>query len=159
MVHRRLKLHKNQLYGLSLADLQFSYDWWAQGSSTIYNLQEHKLQFSQMSNRIDPYTPKRSHPITWICELSHKSYSRWPVMHKLATTTFLGGLFFFIFVFSIQLKVGKQLNVRYKSWSMTADLWHRKLPLYQLSHNHNHCQSNNYFARKNQRTDQTHPSL
>ena len=34
---------------------------------------------------------------------------------------------FFIFVFSIQLTV---------NWIRTADLWCRKRPLYQLSHNH-----------------------
>ena len=46
------------------------------------------------------------------------------------------GLFFFIFVFSIQLTV----NVRYiliaNGWVRTADLWNCKQSLYQLSHNH-----------------------
>ena len=44
------------------------------------------------------------------------------------------GLFFYIFVFSIKLTV----NVQYKFLCLirTADLWSRKQPLYQLSHNH-----------------------
>ena len=41
--------------------------------------------------------------------------------------------FFFIFVFSIQLKV--HVNFAYDS-IRTADLWSRKRPLYQLRYNH-----------------------
>ena len=46
------------------------------------------------------------------------------------------GLFFFIFVFSIQLTVNKCSINFADDWSRTADLWYRKRPLYQLSHNH-----------------------
>ena len=54
-------------------------------------------------------------------------------------TTFLKwaipGLFFFIFVFSIQLAVNVQL-IFAGDWIRTTDLWNRKRPLDQLSHNH-----------------------
>ena len=45
------------------------------------------------------------------------------------------GLFFFIFVFSVQLIV----NIQYifaDDWIQTGDLWSRKRLLYQLSQNH-----------------------
>ena len=49
--------------------------------------------------------------------------------------------FFFIFVFSInsnwqQLTVNKCSVNFANGWIRTADLWYRKRPLYQLSHNH-----------------------
>ena len=43
-------------------------------------------------------------------------------------------LFFFIFVFSIQLTVNKCSINFADDWIRTADLWYRKRPLYQLSH-------------------------
>ena len=45
---------------------------------------------------------------------------------------------FIYFVFSIQLIINKQMfNINFANdWSWTADLWYRKQPLYQLSHNH-----------------------
>ena len=46
------------------------------------------------------------------------------------------GLFLFIFVFSIQLKINKCSINFADDWSRTADLWYQKRPLYQLSHNH-----------------------
>ena len=48
------------------------------------------------------------------------------------------GIFLFIFVFSIQLTINKQMfNVNFADdWSRTEDLWYWKRPLYQLSHNH-----------------------
>ena len=46
------------------------------------------------------------------------------------------GLFLFIFVFSIQLIINKCSINFADDWSRTADLWYRKRPLYQLSHNH-----------------------
>ena len=48
----------------------------------------------------------------------------------------ISGLFFFILVFSIQLTVNKSSIKFADGWIRTADLWYRKLPLYQLSHNH-----------------------
>ena len=45
------------------------------------------------------------------------------------------GLFFFIFDLSIELTVNVQYNFA-NDWIRTADLWNRKQPLYQLSHNH-----------------------
>ena len=60
--------------------------------------------------------------------------------------------FFFIFVFSIQLTVNKCLINSADDWIRTADLWHCKRPLYQLSHNHcpqqvylGHFKSNKQF--------------
>ena len=44
------------------------------------------------------------------------------------------GLFFFIFVFSIQLTVNKCSINFADDWIRTANLWYRKRPLYQLSH-------------------------
>ena len=47
--------------------------------------------------------------------------------------------FCFIFVFSIQLTVNKQMFnifIFADDWIRTADLWNWKRPLYQLSHNH-----------------------
>ena len=44
--------------------------------------------------------------------------------------------FLFIFVFSIQLIINKCSINFADDWSRTADLWYRKRPLYQLSHNH-----------------------
>ena len=46
------------------------------------------------------------------------------------------GLFFIIFVFSIQLTVNKYSINFANGWIRTADLWYRKQLLYQLSHNH-----------------------
>ena len=46
------------------------------------------------------------------------------------------GLFFFIFVFSIQLTVKCSIYFFANDGIRTADLWNRKQPLYQLSHNH-----------------------
>ena len=46
------------------------------------------------------------------------------------------GLFFFIFVVSIQLTVNKCSINFADHWIRTADLWYWKQPLYQLSHNH-----------------------
>ena len=46
---------------------------------------------------------------------------------------------FFIFVFSIQLTVNNFAD----DWIRTADLWCRKRPLYQLSHNH--CPTHLFF--------------
>ena len=50
------------------------------------------------------------------------------------------GLFLFIFIFSIQLIINKQMfNITFADdWSRTADLWYQKRLLYQLSHNHFH---------------------
>ena len=45
-------------------------------------------------------------------------------------------IFFFIFVFSIQLTVNIQYNIFADEWIQTADLWIWKRPLYQLSHHH-----------------------
>ena len=44
--------------------------------------------------------------------------------------------FFFIFVFSIQLRANKCSINFADEWIRTADLWYWKWPLYQLSHNH-----------------------
>ena len=52
-------------------------------------------------------------------------------------------LFFFIFVFSMQLTVYKCSINFADDWIRTADLLYRKRPLYQLSHNH--CPNYYYF--------------
>ena len=52
------------------------------------------------------------------------------------------GLFFSIFVFSIQLTVNKCSINFADDWIRTVDLWYWKGSLYQLSHNH--CQSHNH---------------
>ena len=45
--------------------------------------------------------------------------------------------FFFIFVFSIQLTLNNCSVYKFADdWIRTADLWCRRRPLYQLSHNH-----------------------
>ena len=47
------------------------------------------------------------------------------------------GLFFFIFVFSIQLTVNSFFIWTFcDDWISTADLWSWRLPPYQMSHNH-----------------------
>ena len=47
------------------------------------------------------------------------------------------GLFFFIFVFSIQLTANKCSILKFANdWIRTTGLWYWKRPLYQLSHNH-----------------------
>ena len=53
------------------------------------------------------------------------------------------GLFFFIFVFSIQLTEKISILIFANDWIQTADLWNRKQPLYQLSHHH--CPLHLYF--------------
>ena len=61
------------------------------------------------------------------------------------------GLFLFIFVFSIQLIINKCSINFADDWSRTADLWYRKQPLYQLSHNHfpfNLCKYNVYVSQQ-----------
>ena len=59
---------------------------------------------------------------------------------NLSLSLFLNGpfaaSFFFIFIFSIQLTVNKCSINFADDWIRTADLWYRKRPLYQLSHNH-----------------------
>ena len=46
------------------------------------------------------------------------------------------GIFFFIFVFSIQL-TAYNCSINFADdWIRTTDLWYQKQPLYQLSHNH-----------------------
>ena len=45
-------------------------------------------------------------------------------------------LFFFIFLFSIWLTENVQYTFFANDWIRTADLWNRKQPLYQMSHNH-----------------------
>ena len=61
---------------------------------------------------------------------------RWAISRSFLKKLAIPGLFFLIFVFTIQL-TGK--NVQYKNdWIRTEDLWCRKRPLYQLSHNHYH---------------------
>ena len=49
------------------------------------------------------------------------------------------GLFFFIFVFSIQFWTKLIVNNIADGCIQTADLWYWKRPLYQLSLSHNHC--------------------
>ena len=46
------------------------------------------------------------------------------------------GLFYFIFVFSIQFTVNIVQNNFADDWIRTAELWSRKRQLYQLRHNH-----------------------
>ena len=46
------------------------------------------------------------------------------------------GLFFFIFVFLIQLTVKMLNNFFVDDWIRNVDLWSQKQPLYQLSHTH-----------------------
>ena len=53
--------------------------------------------------------------------------------YKFVKNSAIPGLFFFNFVFSIQLIV--HINFA-DGWIQTADLWFRKRPLYQLCHNH-----------------------
>ena len=46
------------------------------------------------------------------------------------------GLFFFIFVFSIQLTVNK-CSIKFPDdWIRTSDFWYQKQTLYQLTQNH-----------------------
>ena len=54
----------------------------------------------------------------------------WSIFFKWA----IPGLFLFIFVFSIQLIINK-CSIKFCRW-LESNLWYRKRPLYQLSHNH-----------------------
>ena len=66
------------------------------------------------------WRPAVGHPMVsfvW-STMSSIEYERYP--RKYFFKWAIPGLFFFIFVFSIQLTVGKQLNVRYKSLPMTG---------------------------------------
>ena len=60
----------------------------------------------------------------------------WRPPRKLSFFYIKCAIFFFIFVFSIQLTVNKCSINFANDWIWTADLWRWKRPLYQLSHNH-----------------------
>ena len=65
-------------------------------------------------------------------ELSTVKRCFWEYFLKCA----IPGHFSFIFVFSLQLTVNK-CSIKFSDdWIQTVDLWYRKQPSYQLSHNH-----------------------
>ena len=62
-------------------------------------------------------------------------------------------IFFFIFVLSIQLTLNICSINFADDWIRTADLWYRKRPLYQLSHNH--CPAYRFVWARKTSTTQT----